>query len=131
MFDNLTPKNALLYAMQQYDNPQCMCHDEFAEDFKRFKYVKRLCKRYLLTNTISERLMLNHLILLSNVFGIPATVRLLFLRCSDDERLYRVLKPFLVYLNMLPPVVWGVNGKDILTDKVPNDKVLQQRVQAV
>lgn len=122
MYQNVTAKNALLFAMHYYDNPQCLSAEEFAEDFKRFKYIKRLCRRYLLTGDIKERLVLNHLILLSNVFGVEATVRLLFVKCSAD--VYVVLKPFLLYLHMLPEVVWGVDGQNIYTDKIPLDEPL-------
>lgn len=122
MYENVTAKNALLFAMHHYDNPQCLSAEEFAEDFKRFRYIKRLCRRYLVTGDIKERLVLNHLILLTNVFGIEATVRLLFVKCSPDA--YVVLKPFLLYLNMLPEVVWGVNGLNIYTDAIPLNEAL-------
>ena len=127
-FENVTSKNALVFAMQNYDNPQCLSMVEFTEDYKRFKYIKRLCRRYVTTQHLSERLMLNHLILLSNVFGVEATVRLLFVKC-DDKDSYRVLKPFLSYLNMLPPYVRGVNGKNINTDKIATDERLWQRLR--
>src|SRR4051812_21091369 len=120
MFENVTNKNAHMFALKSYDNPQCLSQQEFDEDFKRFKYVKRLCRRYASDQLVSERLMLNHLILLANVFGIEPTVRLLFLKC-DDEKSYRVLKPFLLYLGMLTELVKGVNGKDIFTDRIPLD----------
>lgn len=129
MFENVTSKNAVMFALKAYDNPQCMSKAEFDEDFKRFKYVKRLCRRYVATQQVTERLMLNHLILLENVFGVTATVRLLFLKCSDDERSYRVLKPFLLYLGMLPELVKGVNGKDIFTDRIPLDEKLYRRLK--
>lgn len=129
-FDNVTAKNSLLYAMREYDNPQCLDAEEFAEDYKRFKYVKRLCKRYLLSKSLSEQLMLNHLVLLKNVFGSVATVRLLFVKC-DDARLYKVLKPFLIFMDILPEVVVGVNGEDIYTNSIPTDEDLLQRLQAL
>ena len=127
-FDNVTSKNAHLYAMKEYDNPQCMTEDEFNEDYKKFKYVKRLCRRYLTTGHLSERLMLNHLILLVNVFGPAATTRILFVKC-DDERLYRVLKPFLLYLNVLPELVKGINGKTIVTSQIPLDDTMFRELQ--
>jgi hypothetical protein len=129
-FANLTSKNAILYASRHYDNPQCISVDEFAEDYKRFKYVKRLCRRYLTTRHLSERLILNHLIGLLNVFGPEATVRLLFVKC-DDERSYRVLKPFLEYLNILPPVVTGVDGYDIVTADIPTDERIWKKLGAL
>lgn len=126
-FENLTHQNAVLYATKAYDNPECFSMDEFYEDYRRFKYVKRLCRRYLNTTRLSERLLLNHLIAILNVFGPDATVRLLFLKC-DDERSYRVLKPFLVYLNVLPVVVTGIDGYDINTADIPMDDLITQRL---
>ena len=95
--NNVTSKNALVFAMKSYQNPQCLTVEEFNEDYKRYKYIKRLCRRYMMTHHLSERLMLNHLILLTNVFGVNPTVRLLFVKC-DDEKAWRVLKPFLMVL---------------------------------
>jgi hypothetical protein len=123
MYENITNKVALLYAMKEYENPQCLSLTEFEEDYKRFKYVKRLCRRYASTGRISERLMLNHLILLMNVFGTAATVRLLFLKCNDETS-HQVLKTFLVYLSALPELVCGVNGRDINTKAIPFDPYL-------
>jgi hypothetical protein len=136
MFENLDNKLAVLYAAKVYDNPQCITQEEFAEDYKRFKYVKRLCRRYVTTHKTnaqadfgSERLLLNHLILLSNVFGIEATVRILFVKCEDVD-LWQVLRPFLEHLNYLPPVVRGINGTNILVNRdIPLDALLQARIQ--
>ena len=130
LFENLTLKNSLLFAMRCYDNPQCLDEEEFIEDYKRLKYVKRLCRRYVQTGCISERLMLNHLVLLNNVFGPPATSRLLFLKCND-ERMYRVLKVFMTYMGTLPEVVPGVDGADIYTQLIPLDDKLLAKLQAL
>lgn len=129
-FEDMSGKNAVLYAMKVYDNPQCLTETEFYEDYKRFKYVKRLCSRYLTTGRMSERLMLNHLMLLRNVFGSQAMVRLLFLKCNDP-RFYSVLKPFLCYMDALPEVVIGVNGADIYTDPIPTDERLRGNLQMI
>jgi hypothetical protein len=124
----LTPKNAVMYATTIYDNPGCVSVDEFMEDYKRFKYVKRLCRRYVVTKHVAARLFLNHLIALVNVFGPEGTTRLLFVKC-EDERLYQILKPFLLYLNILPDVVMGINGYDIVTETIPSDARIAQRLQ--
>jgi hypothetical protein len=129
-FDALTTKNALLYAMRVYDNPQCLTEHEFFEDYKRFKYVKRLCSRYVVTRRLSERLLLNHLMLLRNVFGDEAMVRLLFLKC-DDPHVYQVLKAFLLYMECLPTVVLGINGADIYTETIPVDEHVQRTLEAL
>jgi hypothetical protein len=129
-FENLTLKNSLLFAMKCYDNPQCLDEEEFIEDYKRLKYVKRLCRRYAQTGRISERLMLNHLVLLNNVFGAGATARMLFLKCNDP-RMYRVLKTFMSYMGTLPEVVMGIDGEDIYTEPIPVDKKLLDKLQAL
>lgn len=130
MYENLTTKNALLYATKVYDNPECLSVDEFLEDYKRFKYVKRLCRRYVAKRHVSERLMLNHIIALLNVFGAAATVRLIFVKC-DDEHAYRVIKPFLTYLNVLPDVITGIDGSDVITESIPSDDKILQRLRAL
>ena len=69
-FDNVTESNLLLYAAQNYHNPLTASSEDFYEDLKRFKYIKRLANRYLETGELAERLMLNHLIIVFNVFGV-------------------------------------------------------------
>ena len=127
-FTMLTLKNAVLYATTIYDNPGCVSVDEFMEDYKRFKYVMRLCRRYMVTKDIAERLFLNHLIALVNVFGPEGTTRVLFVKC-ENERPYRILKPFLLYLNILPAVITGINGYDIVTDTIPSDARIARRLR--
>ena len=89
----------LLYAMKSYDNPTCQSTDEFYEDLNRIKYVKRLAKKYKIHGILRERLLLNHIIVLNNVYGKMAP-RLLFY--SLEVELHDVLKTLLVYLNFLP-----------------------------
>jgi len=90
---------------------------EFESDIKRTKYLKRLFRRYKITKSLKERLILNHIILLNNVFGTEATSRILFYKI--DERDYDLLKTFLMYLNMLPDGVYGINGKNIPLIEIP------------
>jgi hypothetical protein len=92
---------------------------EFEGDLKRTKYLKRLFRRYKATKNIKERLILNHIILLNNVFGPEATSRILFFRI--DEKDYDSLKTFLLFLNILPKVVKGIRGKHIDTDSISVD----------
>lgn len=127
-FAMLTHKNAILYATTIYDNPGCVSVDEFMKDYKRFKYVMRLCRRYITTKSIDERLFLNHLIVLVNVFGPEGTARLLFVKC-ENEQPYRILKAFLLYLNILPDVITGINGYDIVTDTIPSDLRIARRLR--
>ena len=90
---------------------------EFESDIKRTKYLKRLFRRYKITKSLKERLILNHIILLNNVFGTEASARILFYKI--DERDYDILKTFLMYLNMLPSGVYGINGKNIPLIDIP------------
>jgi hypothetical protein len=92
---------------------------EFESDIKRTKYLKRLFRRYKITKSLKERLILNHLILLNNVFGPEATSRILFYRI--DERDYDILKTFLCYLQIMPEIVYGIKGKNISVYDIPMD----------
>lgn len=118
MFDDLNDENFMIYAMKFYTSPNCIM-SEFEGDIKRTKYLKRLFRRYKVTKTLKERLILNHIILLNNVFGPEVTTRILFYRI--DERDYDILKTFLLYLNILPEMIWGINGKNIRTSEIPVD----------
>lgn len=118
MFENLNEDNFMMYAMKCYNTPNCIM-SEFEGDIKRTKYLKRLFRRYKVTKTLKERLILNHIILLNNVFGAEAAARILFYRV--DERDYDILKTFLLYLNTLPQIIRGINGKTIRTDEIPVD----------
>jgi len=116
MFDDLNEENFMMYAMKCYTSPHCIM-SEFESDIKRTKYLKRLFRRYKITKSLKERLILNHIILLNNVFGTEATARILFYKI--DERDYDILKTFLVYLNLLPDGVYGINGKNIPLIEIP------------
>ena len=119
-FDRLTNKNYVMYAMKHYDNPQCLDIEEFYSDLNRIKYLKRLFRRYLTTGELKERLILNHIIILYNVFGIVPATRMLFHRMED--KFHPVLKTCIVYLNMLPEDENAnkVNEVDLLT--IPLDQ---------
>ena len=98
-FDELNEKNYLMFAIKHYDNPQSVTVDDFMEDMKKFKYLKRLLKRYLKTGVLRVNLILNHLIILFNVFG-EAAVPLLFYNLEED--LWPSIKSFLLFLNRIP-----------------------------
>jgi hypothetical protein len=116
MFDDLNDDNFLMYAIKCYTSPHCI-QSEFDGDIKRTKYLKRLFRRYKITKSVKERLILNHIILLNNVFGPEATARILFYRI--DERDYDILKTFLSYLDIMPDVIHGIRGKNIYTQDIP------------
>lgn len=117
-FDNLTEENVLLYAAKCYDKPQCIT-SEFDEDYKRIRYIKRLLQRYRMTGEIKERLLLNHLVVAQNVFGVEATTRMLFLRI--DKKDWSALKTFLVYTSAIPDIVKGIRGEDIISSDIGLD----------
>jgi len=121
-FSNLTNDNIVLYAVKYYDNPACRGVHEFNEDLDRIKYIKRLFKRYMTKGVLKERLILNHIIVLYNVFGVEPATRILFFRLEPD--LWPVLKTFLVFLNFMPERVHGIEGKDIFSSDVALDNHL-------
>ena len=95
----LNEKNFLLYASRYYYNPTFSDIEEFHEDLKRFKYVKRLVNRYIENGILSERLILNHLIVIFNVFGPEPALNMLKVKLDDNH--WPTIKPFLVYLNYI------------------------------
>jgi len=99
IFNELTEKNLFLYAAKHYKNPKFADIDEFYEDLKRFKYIKRLLNRYLETDDLAERLLLNHFIVVFNMFGIEAALNILDLKLENKH--WPVVKPFLIFLNYI------------------------------
>lgn len=95
----LTDDTLFLYAAKHYYKPQFSDAEEFFEDLKRFKYIKRLVNRYLETKEFPHRLLLNHIIIIFNVFGIEAALKILELRL--DEKHWPVIKPILLYLSYI------------------------------
>jgi hypothetical protein len=110
----LSDENFILYAMKMYENPQCKNIDEFYEDLDRIKYVKRLLFKYINRGVLRERLILNHIIVLTNLFGAPAASKMLFFKLDED--MFSALKTFLLYLNYLPEELEEVQIKLIETD---------------
>ena len=99
MYEKITPQNVVMYAIKNYDNPQCEGEKEFEDDLKRFKYIKRLLRRYYDTGVLKERLLLNHLIVLNNVFSMEAETTLLLYKIQPTY--WPALKSFLIYLNSI------------------------------
>ena len=97
--DELTEKNLVLFAAQRYRKPNFSDIEEFYEDLKRFKYVKRLLNRYLDQEELVERLILNHIIIIFNSFGIKNSLKIFELKLNDKH--WPVIKPFLVYLKYI------------------------------
>lgn len=120
----LTDENYLLFAMKVYENPQCRDMEEFYEDMNRIKYLKRLFKKYKSSGILRERLILNHLIIFTNVFGVMPSNRILFSRI--EKELHPYLKTFLVYLNLLPE---QIPEADIIS--IPLDKRIIDRLRKI
>ena len=97
MYETITPDNVMMYAIRHYDNPQCEGEKEFNDDLKRFKYIKRLLRKYYETNILKERLLLNHIIVLNNVFGTTASTTLLLFKIQQEYCCTKVISNFPKY----------------------------------
>ena len=119
-FDDLTPENVFMYAAKAYERPNCLW-SEFEDDLKHFNYVKRLFRRFQKDGDLKERLILNHLTIIYNVFGVEPATRLLFyyLRPIDHS----LLKTFLLFLNYMPERIPGVRGKTMISSDIVIDPV--------
>ena len=99
MYEKITVDNIIMFAIKHYDNPQCEGEREFYDDMKRFKYIKRLLRKHRDTGILKERLLLNHIIVLNNLFGTEACVTLLLLKIQKEY--WETLKSFLLFLNII------------------------------
>ena len=99
-FSELTQENINMFAMKHYDNSSCVDEAEFLDDLKRFRYLKRLFRKYDTSKEFKSRLIINHVIILSNVFGVDAATTLLFFKI--DKQHWSILKTILIFLNYMP-----------------------------
>ena len=128
IYNDLNEKNFLLFAMQHYENPQCVEVEEFNDDLRKIKYIKRLFNQYHIEGTLKERLILNHLIVFYNVFPVKVATRILFLKL--EEHFWPILKTFLVYLHYMPEEkIESINGKEIIVSDVPMDQLVIDRLR--
>ena len=127
MIENLTDKNISAYMISSYDNPQCVDIEEFEDDVKIPKYIKRLINRYSSVGELKERLILNHIILFYNVFKHEAATRILFFKMESDD--YSVLKTFLIYLDHMPDVVELINGRNLISSDIPISQEVAARLR--
>ena len=114
MKEKLCTNNFVMYAMKMYSNTFCTGIDEFKEDILRVKYIKRLLLKYKKNNDLKERLILNHIIILQNVFGAEGCTRILFYKIPKE--LHSYLKAFLEYLQYLPYEIPEVDLNSINSD---------------
>jgi small nuclear ribonucleoprotein (snRNP)-like protein len=99
MYEKITSENIVMFAIKHYNNPQCEGEKEFYDDMKRFKYIKRLLRKHNDSDILKERLLLNHIIILNNLFGPEACVTLLLFKVQREY--WGTLKSFLLFLNIL------------------------------
>ena len=125
---DLNDDTVLLYAIKCYDKLNYI-RSEFEEDYKTFRYVKRLLQRYRATGEIKQNLVMNHINMIYNLFGVESGTRLLFYKM--DEADYSTLKTFLLYLSTMPEVIHGINGKDILSSEIPIDVVVANILRGI
>lgn len=114
----LTEENFEMYAMRAYEIP-CLSVDDFYDDLKRIKYIKRLINRFKAGGDLKERLVLNHIIVLANVFGVEHATRIIFFRL--EEKLWPQVKTFLTYLNYMPEKIEHVRSSTIYSSDIGLD----------
>jgi hypothetical protein len=129
MINELTEDNFMMYAIKNYDNPSCVGMDEFLDDLKRFKYIKRLLRKHNVGKELKERLILNHIIVLGNLFGVEATTKMLFYKL--EEKFWPQVKTFLVFLNYMPLKIIVSPGIEILDKDIPIDESILEDLQRI
>jgi hypothetical protein len=129
MHEKLSDDNFLIYCAKNYDNPQCHSTEEFIEDLKRIKYIKKLITRYIDSGELKDRLILNHLIILYNVFGAEHMARILYLKMKVQ---FKYIKPFLILLGVLPEKIYNIRDEAVInTDSILMDDVIVQALRKV
>jgi hypothetical protein len=129
MITELTEENFTMFAVKNYDNPSCNGMDEFLDDLKRFKYIKRLLRKHNVGKELKERLILNHIIVLGNLFGIDATTKMLFFKL--EEKFWPQIKTFLVFLNYMPIKVIVSEGIEIIDNEIPIDETILENLKKI
>jgi hypothetical protein len=125
----LTEDNFIMFAVKNYDNPGCVGMDEFYDDLKRFKYIKRLLRKHNVGKDLKERLILNHIIVLGNLFGVEATTKMLFFKL--EKKFWPQIKTFLVFLNYMPLKVIVSPGVEILDIDIPIDEKIFETLKTI
>jgi len=120
----LSEDNFLLYAIKMYDNPNSNGIGEFYEDLNRIKYIKRLFNKYSCKKPLKDRLVLNHILILNNVFGAEACSRILFYKI--EPKYYSYLKTFLSFLQILPKSI-----PETKIDEIPLDHRIMQALKEI
>ena len=128
-FDDLNDDTFLMFAMREYNNMQCTDIEEFYDDLKKIKYIKRLFNSYRNNGQLKERLILNHLIIFYNVFTVQAGTRILFYKIEKD--FWSILKTFLIYLDRMPDKIDSIRGEIIRTSDIQLDDGIISRLRTI
>ena len=128
-FDDLNEGNFLMFAMKEYNNIQCTDIEEFYDDLKKIKYIKRLFNIYKNDGQLKERLILNHLIVFYNVFTVKAGTRILFYKI--EEHFWPMLKTLLIFLERMPDKIESIRGKTILSSDIKLDDGIITRLRTI
>ena len=129
IFDDLNDDNFLMYAMKEYNDIQCTDIEEFYDDLKKIKYIKRLFNIYKNNGQLKERLILNHLIVFYNVFPILAGTRILFYKI--EKSFWPMLKTFLIFLDRMPETVDSIRGEIIRASDIQLDDGVVTRLRTI
>ncbi len=129
IFNDLNDDNFLMYAMKEYNDVQCTDIEEFYDDLKKIKYIKRLFNIYKNNGQLKERLILNHLIVFYNVFSVQAGTRILFYKIERD--FWPMLKTFLIFLDRMPEKIDSIRGETILTSNIKLDDGIVTRLRSI
>ena len=127
--EDLNEGTFLLYAMKEYNNIQCTNIEEFHDDLKKIKYIKRLFNVYMNGGQLKERLILNHLIVFYNVFPVYAGTRILFYKI--EEQFWPMLKTFLIFLDRMPTTIESIRGSVIKSTDIKLDDGIVDRLRTI
>lgn len=129
MNEKLGDDNFLIYAAKHYDSSHCCSTDEFLEDLKRIKYIKKLITRYIEAGELKERLILNHIIVLYNMFGAEHLCRILYLKLGDY---FQYIMPFLILLNVLPSKLYNIRNETVIDiDMITMDQFIVEALRKI
>ena len=129
IFDDLNDDNFLMFAMKEYNDIQCTDIEEFYDDLKKIKYIKRLFNIYKNNGQLKERLILNHLIVFYNVFSVQAGTRILFYKIEQD--FWPILKTFLIFLDRMPEKIDSIRGETIRASDIQLDDGIVTRLRSI
>ena len=129
IFDDLNDDNFLMFAMKEYNDIQCTDIEEFYDDLKKIKYIKRLFNIYKNNGQLKERLILNHLIVFYNVFSVQAGTRILFYKIEKD--FWPILKTFLIFLDRMPEKIDSIRGETVRASDILLDDGIITRLRSI